>query len=344
VIAPFSYWREKCGKEFNVERIEQSYPISAAGRVRIQVGASEIFVRGGSEPAVHLTLVKRHSDDRIPRVEAGPDSISVSFESTFGWHGKDADLELVLPSGLTLEIASGSGDFHLEAWQGRLEHRSGSGDVEMRNCGGEAALRSASGDMEIREYQGPIGAATTSGDVRLEAIQGWVRLQTISGDVEAERTSGNLEVQTVSGDLSVQSWYGAMTLATVSGDLSGGLYQCPRITVSTVSGDLQLTLEPVPGGEYETKSTSGDISLRIPRSARLAVRVATLSGDVSNDLLLSREDTREETLDPGVNVGIPWLEKDWVRIGRKFSGVLNARDGNLTVKTISGDISLRGLG
>ncbi|MEI6309705.1 MAG: DUF4097 family beta strand repeat-containing protein [bacterium] len=330
-----------------MERIEQSYPISAAGKVRIQVGASEIFVRGGSEPTVSLTLVKRHNNDRIPKVEAGPDSLSISFESLeriFGWHGQDADLELVLPSGLTLEIVSGSGDFHLEGWQGRLEHRSGSGDVEIRKCSGEAALRSASGDMEIREYQGPIGAATTSGDVRLEAVQGWVRLQTISGDVDAERTSGNLEVQTVSGDLSVQSWYGEMRLATVSGDLSGGLFQCPRIAVSTVSGDLQLSLEPVAGGEYETKSTSGDINLRIPRTARLAVRVATLSGDVSNDLPLSREDAREETLDPSVNVGIPWLEKDWVRIGRKFSGVLNARDGSLTVKTISGDISLRCIG
>ncbi|MCX5971198.1 MAG: DUF4097 family beta strand repeat-containing protein [Coprothermobacterota bacterium] len=327
-----------------MERTEQSYPISATGRVRIQVGASEIFVRGGSEPTVHLTLIKRRSDDRTPRVEPGTDSLSISFESSFGWHGQDADLELVLPSGLTLEIASGSGDLHLEGWQGRLEHRSGSGDVDIRKCGGEAALRSASGDLEIREYQGPIGAATTSGDVRLEAVQGWVRLQTISGDVEVERTSGNLEVQTVSGDLSVESWYGAMRLATVSGDLSGGLFQCPRISVSTVSGDLQLSLEPVTGGEYEIKSTSGDINLRIPRSARLAIRVATLSGDVSNDLPLSREDAREETLDPTVNVGIPWLEKDWVRIGRKFSGVLNARDGSLTVKTISGDISLRGIG
>jgi DUF4097 and DUF4098 domain-containing protein YvlB len=324
-----------------VERLEQVQPILPNGRLRINTGSANISLRGGGDPSVHLAALKRRPENLVPKVETTPDGLCVSFERPFGWGSEESDLELTLPFGLTVEIGTSSGDLSIDDWKGKLEHRSGSGDVRILRCGGEMALRTASGDVEIREYEGPIGAATTSGDVQMEAIRGWIRLQTISGDVTIERSSGNEEIQTVSGDLSIEAWYGSIVVATTSGDLSGEVHQCPKLVASTVSGDLHLSLEPMAAGDYEVKTTSGDVRLRIPRTARLAVRMATLSGDISNELPLSREETHETTFNGDQKVGVLWLEKDWIRIGRNFSGVLNAKDGTLSVKTISGDIVLR---
>ena len=133
-----------------------------------------------------------------------------------------------------------------------------------------------------------------------------------------------------------------MTLATVSGDLSGGLYQCPRISVSTVSGDLQLPSSQSPRESTRSRAPQATSTCASPAAPGMAVRVATPLGRCSNDLPLSREDARG---DPGPQrkrwhplVG-EGLGAHWAQV----LGVLNARDGSLTVKTISGDISLRGV-
>ncbi len=257
--------------------------------------------------------------------------------------GSEGDLEIILPKGVALEVVTSSGDLFLEGWQGKLDYRTSSGDLNLRDCAGEARLRSSSGDLYLERFSGPLTASSTSGDVHLRDMKGEFRVETISGDVNLESSEGNTLVSSVSGDLSFEMERGELSASTTSGDLRADLKECPALKVSTVSGDLGMNLFPQEGGRYFLQTTSGDLRLRLPREARLEVKVATLTGDFSTDLPLLHEQASEEKLNGSRTVGLPWLEKGWVRVGHKFSGVLNAKSGVLELKTVSGDISLRSL-
>ena len=257
--------------------------------------------------------------------------------------GSEGDLEIILPKGVALEVVTSSGNLFLEDWQGKLDYRTYSGDLHLRDCAGEARLRSSSGDLYLEGFKGPLTLNSTSGDINLRLFNGEIHVETISGDVNLERGEGSALISSVSGDISLEMEGGELSASTTSGDLRANLKDCPALKVSTVSGDLGVSLLPKEGGQYFLQTTSGDLRLRVPRDARLEVKVATLTGDFSTDLPLLHEQASEEKLNGSHIVGLPWLEKGWVRVGHKFSGVLNAKSGVLELKTVSGDISLRSL-
>ena len=362
-----------------MDRLEYTYTLDPEGRVRIAMSSADMEIVGGTGPEVRLVVIRRHSEVIVPEVFARPEEVMIASganrageqhdseeekhkgdlgtviresilrsvrdglrKSLSRISGEEADLELTIPRGATLEIHTASGDLRLGDWEGRLNHHASSGDVRIRQVKGEASIRTTSGGLEIERYQGKLKVGTTSGDVRLEEVEGDVRLETISGDAELECFKGSQEIQTVSGDLTLRRGEGEVAASTTSGDLSGDLRQCPRLKASTVSGDLRMELEPLSGGSYEVHTTSGDVRLRIPRDSKLEVRFATLSGDVSCRLPLRGEHASEETLS-AEGVGLNWLEKGWVRVGHRFSGVLNAKEGLLEIKTLSGDITLDAL-
>jgi len=366
-----------------MERIESTYSLKKGGRIAIRLSSADVFIRGTEEELVKVAILKRKPDALVPIIEAtdqgiyirsglkgareevtrnsekGPGrefwetirdavfsglrevgvNVSIDFEGT----REEADLEITLPKGVIVDFYTASGDFTMEDWEGELFFRSASGDCRLRNVKGEARLRTGSGDIRVEKFEGPLTVNATSGDINLEDLAGNLKCETISGDIELGKTKGNGTFTSISGDLRVEEIEGELRASTTSGDLRASVRNAPYLKVTTVSGDLSLSLYPVPGGKYELATTSGDLNLRVPSNAKLEVRVATLSGSFFSNLPLSSEQVFEEVLKEDKKAGPVWLEKDWVRIGHKFTGVLNEKSGLLEIKTIAGDITLRSL-
>ncbi|MCR4428027.1 MAG: DUF4097 domain-containing protein [Caldiserica bacterium] len=267
-------------------------------------------------------------------------SLSVDIEKRVK---DEVDLEILLPRGTILDFLTASGDLTVQDWEGEILFRSSSGDCKLRNVKGEGKMRTSSGDVRVEDFEGPLSINSTSGDVNLDEIKGELRVETVSGDVTLGKVKGDGSFSLISGDLRVEEIEGQLKASTTSGDLQAKVINSPSLKVSTVSGDLSLSLIPVSGGKYELATTSGDIILRVPPSARMEVKIATLSGSFFSNLNLSSEKVFEEKIDEGQKSGPIWLEKDWIRVGHKFTGVLNEKDAMLEIKTISGDITLRPL-
>jgi hypothetical protein len=146
-----------------------------------------------------------------------------------------------------------------------------------------------------------------------------VALKTVSGDVEIEAMNlERLNVESVSGDLSIGSTDIAnMKIKTVSGDIEAD-GKIKTFTGHSISGDLHLELENnSPTGEF--KSTSGDLDLNFKDKPDMQVQFATISGDL--------------TVAPDFGGGE-------VSGGRKVSLSLGSGLGQLSAKTISGDVRL----
>jgi len=160
---------------------------------------------------------------------------------------RDGRLELTVPRGVRLLVSAGSADVQIEDIGGDVEVHSLSGDITLRTIGGRAIVETLSGDVQLTDGAGDTRANTMSGDITLRGVRGSAHAHTTSGSVALSMVrAAEVKVESTSGDI------------MFDGDL-------------TEDARLQLT------------SHSGDITLRLPESARGAMEVATFSGEMRSN-------------------------------------------------------------
>ena len=174
--------------------------------------------------------------------------------------------------------------------------------------GASLQLTAASGDISVQAPVEDVEATAASGEIRVGSVSGAGRLRTASGDIQVDAVSGRLFVDSSSGDVRVGHVGSNIAVNSASGDISVD-YAAGAVDVNTASGDL-LVLH-VDGDDVRVKTVSGDVRLGIPPRRTLDVEVQTLSGDVRNRL-------------------------------PKGDGSPAEKRVTLTVKTLSGDITLQG--
>jgi hypothetical protein len=164
-----------------------------------------------------------------------------------------------------------------------------------------------------------VDAQTVSGDLLLNGTRGPMDLQSVSGEITLEDTQGPLRLKSVSGDVAVRRYVGHIEGNTVSGDVTFDSVRVRSTQLHTVSGDVDMkgTLEAA--REHRFRTISGDVELSLVEPD-LLVEFHTASGDLGCDIPSQ------------VN-----------RQGRKdYSVALGHARGHAIVKTVSGDLTIRG--
>lgn len=158
----------------------------------------------------------------------------------------DLDVNLATESVNNVRLQTSSGDLDASLRAEVLEMQTVSGDLTLKADAGRASLRSTSGDM----------------DLTLHADE--AKIGTVSGDIEMEGAAQTLNIHTTSGD------------ATVRGGMR-------NVVASTVSGDMHLS--PSVGNEkleISAKTTSGDMTVNLPREVTVQAVLNSRAGDVHN--------------------------------------------------------------
>jgi Putative adhesin len=178
--------------------------------------------------------------------------------------------------------------------------QSSSGDVTAEGLSGGVDLRTLSGDISLTDVSGPLAVTTTSGDIEVGAGDvASANITTTSGSVEIEGEASALVVQTVSGDIEITNTRSAtVSLATTSGDIEYG-------------GSLSAE------GDHTVSTISGDVDLRLPEDAALAVEASSVSGSLTTDFPVSG-----------------------TMADRTMSGTIGAGGARLVITTTSGDIAI----
>jgi DUF4097 and DUF4098 domain-containing protein YvlB len=176
--------------------------------------------------------------------------------------------------------------------------------------GSRAALRTASGDVHVPVTLSEVDVSVTAGDVRIGDVSGPLRVRSAAGDVLVGTCAGVLQISSASGDVRVEDGGSEGTIESASGDVvvaraSG------TMAVRTAAGDV--TIRHFDGQRLNGKSMSGDFRVGIPPGRELDVDIQTLSGEFRNQL-------------------------------PEAGGAEPAGRATIQIKTLSGDVVLRGVG
>jgi DUF4097 and DUF4098 domain-containing protein YvlB len=164
-----------------------------------------------------------------------------------------------------------------------------------------------------------IEAQTVSGEMSIEGVRGPLEIQTVSGDVRLEDVQGPARLKSVSGDIDCRRYVGHLEGNAVSGDVTIVAARLRSTQLHTVSGDIQIEGQLDPRKEHRFKTISGDVEMALAEPDA-TIEYRTASGDIECE-----------------------LPARIVRRGRKeYSVVLGAGKGSVGVKTVSGDLTVRG--
>lgn len=179
-------------------------------------------------------------------------------------------------------------------------------------------------DLKFTNIEGGTSIHSVSGDIRADHIAKRLLINSVSGNVEVRDTTGKAKITTVSGDLRLDLRSTEVSINTVSGEIDMDLAEFDSLMVSTVSGELEISGHLNDSGSISMSSVSGDIELRLtgPVNARIDARAGP-GGDIDNDM------TEDEP-------------RDIFPAQMELKSTAGDGSGRIRIKTVTGDISLRG--
>lgn len=222
-----------------------------------------------------------------------------------------------------------SGDTQHVVIKVRRESGGDSGDkgarLEIRVPGGASLeVNTVSADIEVRDLKGAQRLESVSGNIDTAVFDEQLDLRTISGDAVIAGSSGKGRVfaESTSGDVKARGLAEEVEAKAVSGDLDLDLDSIPRGRFQTVSGDVTARLTLAPQGRLDVESISGDVDLTFGGPLDADFDVETFSGDVDN--CFGPKSERKSRYAPG----------------RELRFTEGRGGGRVRVDTLSGDIDL----
>jgi DUF4097 and DUF4098 domain-containing protein YvlB len=134
--------------------------------------------------------------------------------------------------------------------------------------GAHVTVSTASGDVDVRSIGGPVRVDASSGDIQIHDIGGEVRANTGSGDINITNVASSIEAYASSGDIEAKNLSNDASLVTGSGSVEADFDRFTSVH------------------QVRMKSSSGDLSLVVPRGAGFAIDASTSSGNMDSNLRL----------------------------------------------------------
>ncbi len=214
-------------------------------------------------------------------------------------------------------------------------------DVEVQVPRGETAGRFVNlvGLVEAEGLRGKLRFEVASADLKLLRLEGTLELEGSSGDIRARDIKGTWKSDFSSGDVRMDGFEGdSLELHASSGDFAIRNVKAEKIVTDTNSGDVRFLDADVE--EFTAEATSGDVELEEVGARLQSVDVSTSSGDVT--LRLPRDasfDASARQSSGGMSVGF----QDGVSV-EKHDSLVGYRRGDhgarIRVRTSSGDLSI----
>lgn len=243
--------------------VARTVPATANVSVSVECLTGQLrFLGGGGR---ELSVTGTIGDDAELTIRGKGSEIDIEVDVPDRRRGKvlvNANLEIRLPSGASLEIETLSAN------------------TEIEDVGGEIEIETLSANATIVRSSGPVSVETVSGKIRVLDAEGDIEVETVSGIVEIEQMRGSLEVSAVNGRVEVRD-----------AELSGG-------DLESVNASLFLQARLAPESRLSIESYSGNVELVLPSSTSASFEIETLSGKIDNQLS-SDQPRRPERFAPG---------------------------------------------
>lgn len=274
-------------KEDTIDRTVKAHP---KGEVVISNVAGTVDVRAWDRDEVQVT---GHIDEDVERVDVesseGRTIVKVVLPRGSS-HGSEAEIEVTVPRGSSVEVSAVSADVSSRGVLGTQRLKTVSGELTAEITGDNSEIRTVSGDITVR------GGGKPSA----------LRVSSVSGSIDLSHAAGKLDVVTVSGDARLE------------------VSDANEVRGRTTSGGFDLRARLTTNARVDVEAVSGDITLRVTSPNGLSTEIETFSGEISGCLANSVE--RVSKYGPGHRLNIRTVESGASVRAKTLSGDIEICD------------------
>ena len=238
------------------------YPLGEATRFEYPEfrGRTRFQLRGWLEESNMLRDIYADISGR-EKIEVGSD---VGRDAMEAW----ADLEVLLPRGVSTRVRLAVGEIDASDVEASLDLDTHSGSIDARNITGDTRMDTGSGSVSATTIRGSLNIDTGSGRVEVSDVQGDdVLIDTGSGGVTVNGASARrLEIDTGSGSVRTERIAAGST------------------NIDTGSGSVTLDLMSLDDGRHVIDTGSGSVTVRLPADASVRIIAETGSGGITLDV------------------------------------------------------------
>ncbi len=145
-------------------------------------------------------------------------------------------------------------------------------------------------------------------------------LKSVSGRITLDGVTGPVDADTLSGDVEAQGLDGRIAFKSVSGDLTVADGTVEQLDAKTVSGRVTADIGLAARAAVRVATLSGDVTIRLPASASTEVDLRSTAGRVQSDF-----SGLQASRSPGAS---------------SLTGSLGAGGARVSVTTMSGQVTL----
>ncbi|SES36567.1 DUF4097 family beta strand repeat-containing protein [Salipaludibacillus aurantiacus] len=137
--------------------------------------------------------------------------------------------------------------------------------------------------LEVAVTNGSVDAGHLLDDLAVRTTNGRVQAEEIKGNVEVVNTNGLVSLRNISGDADAATTNGRMSATNVM----------KSVKLKTTNGTVDAESEKI-GGNWDIKTTNGNITVLIPRDSDLSIDAKTTNGNVGGDVEWTDKTERKE--------------------------------------------------
>ena len=292
------------------DTVEQAFPKDGGLRIVSDRGAISIQPSDGDtiKVVIHKKLyaenqtdADRYNQGTKPLITVNGTSVVLNANTNgAGNHGVTADMDVFVPRGAALDIASRRGDLNVTDRKADVKISGQRGDVALNNITGAVQINLERGSVRVSNVTGDVDIDGRIDDASVDNVNGAVRL---NGDY-----FDSIRVSKITKTVIFKSSRSDLTLAAVPGDLeiSGDslrgtdvvgpsrlVMRSKEVHLEDVSGDLELessngeievhAANKLPLGKMTITGRKGDITLVLPPNAGFQLDATTHKGDIESD-------------------------------------------------------------
>jgi hypothetical protein len=166
----------------------------------------------------------------------------------------------------------------------------------------------------------PIQLGVVSASAVVCGLSSGASVKGVSGEIALDGVTGQVQADTISGALEGRDLDGAVRFKSVSGDLTLADGCLTLLEADNVSGQIAADVSLAAAGAMRIATISGNVTLRLPADSDTSVRLHSTSGNVHGEF-----DSLRPTISPGSHT---------------VSGNVGGGSGRVSVNSVSGDVTL----
>ncbi len=331
------------GQKHEEDAAGAEHGIAANGLLTIDNPHGDVSVTGTSDDGkVHLSVHKEvfsNMDETAASrlrdlnvvLDGSNDNLTLRVPSV---EGGSADVTLLVPSTVRVQINSNRGAVHVSNLKAALSLTANNGDVDIAAITGpvQVHINNRHRDLQVHSVTGDVTVDGNGDDVSLSDVTGSARINgDFFGGGRLQHIGGKVDYHSSRTDLSFTHLYGDFEIdkddLTASEVIGPALVntRSRNISLDKVTGDIKvvnnhgdvdLHMAP-PVGAVTVNNQNGNVTVTMPEKAKFSVQAETSDGDTNSDF-------------DGVNSD-----------GRgMLSGSVNGGGQTVRVNTSHGDISV----